>query len=249
MKLQFLKEIPLETLRKNIEHNFSNYSLPTNEWIYTFFENEGSPFLDFKKEVPDFELNMSYEKPEKSDMENIRIFYSALKNLSVVEATNESLWAGMAHSNFWNYMQYRLYLDRNKSYINNIKNSYFFSRGKKRSLIEHTLARLWWAGKMTYDENRENPFELLEVFNTDFRTKLLYLFSSNFSNNPVITRAFLSSVLDFEKNGVKIKREIFNEAIMFLNILGGTYILDYLEERELKEKITKKIDSLLLSVD
>ena len=36
---------------------------------------------------------------------------------------------------------------------------------------------------------------------------------------------------------------------MFLNILGGTYILDYLEERELKEKITKKIDSLLLSVD
>jgi len=78
---------------------------------------------------------------------------------------------------------------------------------------------------------------------------LLYLFSSNFSNNPVITRAFLSSVLDFEKNGVKIKREIFNEAIMFLNILGGKYILDYLEERELKEKITKKIDSLLLSVD
>ena len=78
---------------------------------------------------------------------------------------------------------------------------------------------------------------------------MLYLFSSNFSNNPVITRAFLSSVLDFEKNGVKIKREIFNEAIMFLNILGGTYILDYLEERELKEKITKKIDSLLLSVD
>ena len=56
MKLQFLKEIPLETLRKNIEHNFSNYSSPTNEWIYTFFENEGSPFLDFKKEVPDFEL-------------------------------------------------------------------------------------------------------------------------------------------------------------------------------------------------
>ena len=102
---------------------------------------------------------------------------------------------------------------------------------------------------MAYDENREDPFELLEVFNTDFRTKLLYLFSSNFTNNPTITRAFLSSVLDFEKNGVKIKREIFNETIMYLNILGGTYILDYFEESELKDKITKKIDDLLLASD
>ena len=87
MKLQFLKEIPLETLRKNIENNFSNYALPTNEWIFSFF-GDVSPFLDFKKEVPDFELNMSYEKPEKSDIENIKILYSSLKDLSVVEATS-----------------------------------------------------------------------------------------------------------------------------------------------------------------
>ena len=56
-------------------------------------------------------------------------------------------------------------------------------------------------------------------------------------------------MLDFEKNGVKIKREIFNETIMYLNILGGTYILDYFEESELKDKITKKIDDLLLASD
>ena len=34
--------------------------------------------------------------------------------LDIVRVVNESLWAGMAHSNFWNYTQYRLYLDRNK---------------------------------------------------------------------------------------------------------------------------------------
>ena len=36
---------------------------------------------------------------------------------------------------------------------------------------------------------------------------------------------------------------------MYLNILGGTYILDYFEESELKDKITKKIDDLLLASD
>lgn len=35
------------------------------------------------------------------------------------------------------------------------------------------------------------------------------------------------SYFDFEKNGVKIDRNIFNGIIMYLNIIGGTYLLDY----------------------
>ena len=105
----------------------------------------------------------------------------------------------------------------------------------------HPLARLWWTGHLVYDGTRADPFELLNVFKSDFRTKLLYLFSSNFSNSPTVTKAFLSAIYDFEKNGVKIKTKLFNEIIIYLNILGGTYLLDYFEENELKEKITEKI--------
>ena len=65
----------------------------------------------------------------------------------------------------------------------------------------------------------------------------------------VLTKAFLSAVYDFEKNGVRIKTKLFNEIIIYLNILGGTYLLDYFEENELKEKITEKIDNLLLIMD
>ena len=59
----------------------------------------------------------------------------------------------------------------------------------------------------------------------------------------------MSAIHDFEKNGVNIKTKLFNEIIIYLNILGGTYLLDYFEESELKEKITEKIDSLLLIMD
>ena len=247
MILNFLKEISLETLRKNIEINLENYKSATNDWIFKFFD-DNSPFLEFKKEVPQFDLDMSSERPEKTDLENIRTLYSSMKNLSVVEASNENLWAGMAHSDFLDYVKYRNSFDKKEVTEKMIKNT-FFLHGKRKSLIMHPLARLWWTGHLVYDGTRADPFELLNVFKSDFRTKLLYLFSSNFSNSPTVTKAFLSAIYDFEKNGVKIKTKLFNEIIIYLNILGGTYLLDYFEENELKEKITEKIDNLLLIMD
>ena len=245
MILNFLKEISLETLRKNIEINLENYKSATNDWIFKFFD-DNSPFLEFKKEVPQFDLDMSSERPEKTDLENIRTLYSSMKNLSVVEASNENLWAGMAHSDFLDYVKYRNSFDKKEVTEKLIKNTFFFSHGKRKSLIMHPLARLWWTGHLVYDGTRADPFELLNVFKSDFRTKLLYLFSSNC---PTVTKAFLSAIYDFEKNGVKIKTKLFNEIIIYLNILGGTYLLDYFEENELKEKITEKIDNLLLIMD
>ena len=50
MILNFLKEISLETLRKNVEINLENYKSSTNDWIFKFFD-DNSPFLEFKKEA------------------------------------------------------------------------------------------------------------------------------------------------------------------------------------------------------
>ena len=45
MILNFLKEISLETLRKNVEINLENYKSSTNDWIFKFFD-DNSPFLN-----------------------------------------------------------------------------------------------------------------------------------------------------------------------------------------------------------
>jgi hypothetical protein len=89
-------------------------------------------------------------------------------------------------------------------------------------LVTNTLSRLWWIGRYTYDEQYENPFELLQYFKSDFGTKSLYLFSSNFSSNDKIRKALLIVINNFEKNGVKIDRKMLKEIIMYLNVLGGT---------------------------
>lgn len=244
MKLHFLHENMLENLRENIETNLHNYKSDSNKWIFEFFENDNS-FLELVKEMPQFKLNMSYEKPQESDIENVKMMYTKLKNLTNVEASDERLWAGMAHSDFWDYMRYRLSFDKKEPDMQKIKNSYFFSSGRKKSLIQHKLSRLWWIGKLVYDEERKDAFELLQVFNTDFFNRSFNLFFSNFSNSQKITKVFLETILEFEKNGVKIKREIFNDIIIRLDVLGGSMILDYLDKNELKHKISEKIENLL----
>ena len=134
MILNFLKEISLETLRKNVEINLENYKSSTNDWIFKFFD-DNSPFLEFKKEVPQFNLDMSSEKPEKTDLENVKILYSAMKDLSVVEASNENLWAGMAHSDFWDYVKYRNSFDKKEITENLIKNTFFFNMDELLTIL------------------------------------------------------------------------------------------------------------------
>ena len=58
-----------------------------------------------------------------------------------------------------------------KQLFNKCKIQVLFAQSKRRSLVRNPLSRLWWIGKYTYDEQYENPFELLKYFRTDFATK------------------------------------------------------------------------------
>ncbi|AGY75242.1 DUF6339 family protein [Clostridium autoethanogenum] len=246
MNLYFLSEDSLKTLKETFEENIDNYSSSNNQWVYECFGNI-SPFIEFKKEVPEFKLKMSCDKPEETDVDNSIILYKNLMDLNDMQASDERLWAGLAHGIFYEYMQYR-WSNQKKVSKTNIYARYFFAHSKRRSLITNSISRLWWLGKYTYDDSFEDPFILMDYFKTDFITKSLYLFSSNFSSNEKIRKALLITINNFEKNGVKINRNVFKESIRYLNILGGTYLLDYFSKQELIKKIEDYLKLLLNKV-
>lgn len=239
MKLHFMNEDSLNFLKGNIETFLPHYQ-GDNQWVEQVCSERGlTPFSTFKEEVPTFELNMTHEKPERSDYENVKILYLGLKNITDSQATDERFWAGLAHSDFWDFMMYRSKLSEGTSRINNIETNFFFMRGRKRSLFRHVLARLWWVGRLTYEEGAENPFAALEFLKVDFGTKVFSLFSSNFTNNPLITRSILKAIAKIEEDYGKITRDSFLELLRYVNLLGGIIILDYLTEEELIDKIVK----------
>lgn len=231
-----MKDEALVYFKKNVGYNASMYLEDSNKWIYEKYGG-GSPVQEFKLEVPDFELDMSTEKPSDTDYNNAKILYTALKGITNTQASDERLWAGIAHTKCWDFMQYRTKLEKSPDLEKKVLGSFFFNQGNKRSLILHPLARLWWVGRLTYDANAEDKFHAMEYFKSDFSTRVYTLFSSNFTHNPKVTRALLGAINEIESCGIKVGRNEYLETIRYLNMLGGVVILDYLSEEELKQKI------------
>lgn len=70
---------------------------------------------------------MSAEKPESTDVENSKILYLALKDLDNSQASDERLWAGLAHGQLWEFMIYRCKMSSSKMNADSIKSNFFSS--------------------------------------------------------------------------------------------------------------------------
>lgn len=243
MKLYFLKDTALDQLKYNAGANINNYANETNEWLTDYFGE--SPFLEFSKGVPDFQLDDTVENVGSIDIENAKTLYTHLKDITVTQASDERFWSGLEHGQFWDYMRNR-WGSVNVTALkeSSILTHFFFAHGSKKSMFMNTLSRLWWLAKLTYDETREEPFELLDFFKTDFSTKIMLFSSNGYFSNFEITSALLETLIAYEKDGNRASRRLFTGLSEYLNVLGGIYILDYLEKEEIKILLNTKLGEM-----
>lgn len=241
MKLKFIKDDCLYMLKENVVNNVDNYKLRTNEWLKDFFLGEDC-FITFKKEFNDFDLILPSEK-ENFDFENIKILYGNLKELTESQACEERLWVGLCHDKFWNYMIKRW--DSSKAEekrVTFIQKNYFFNYGSGRSLLLNGLSKLWWFGKLTYNESLEDPWELTEYICKDINGRGYLLFAGyNFSSNKRIVSMFLKTLKEFEHNERNLNRDEFKEMAKKMNLASGKFILEYLSDDELKYLINENL--------
>ena len=243
--IKIMDSVMLEYLKdpKFIQNNinkFSNYE--TNDWIISACPY--SPFIDTKyQNVGDITLDMSAEKGKEylTEFNNVKSVYSALKFLSDSTASEERLWAALCLGPFYPYVQYRW----GKSIQNagGIKQHFFFERTNRRSLTRNAVARLWWIGRLTYDEKKDNPFELTE-FVCNHSDYIMHFIERNTSNSLHIMRSFLEAILGEEKKGITLNTDDAGELAKYLNLLGGMYVLDVMSEDWIKEKIIQKIHQI-----
>lgn len=237
MKIVFLQDDSLLALKSNLSQLIPKFILPDNGWIKEYFG--GSPFIESKYMVDDFIMDMSQEKPFLTEFENVQRVYNRLKFLSDSQASDERLWAGLCLTSFWGYTQYRWDIV-NKCTISNIQQHFFFGYGARRSLTRNAISRLWWIGRLTYDETRDDNYELTRFVceNSDY---IMHILERNTSNNPMIIRPFISALLTARNEGLMINTDTVGALSKYLNLLGGTYILDCLSSQVIYDKTLKKI--------
>lgn len=243
MKLHFFKEDALDYFKTNIKSNISHYSDKDNQWI---FEQYKDPFEEIEINCSPFELYINPDNPTRMDLENIKILYPALKELTESQACDERLWTGLCHSDFYAYTQARWSNPRevnNMKKENYIKSRYFYSQDSKAK-TRHTIAKLWWLGKMLYDDQLpENPLHFVDTLGRkDMTTRISDVFTSNFSRNFHLLRPFLHVIDEYESNVKPMNQNYFRSLVQYLNIVGGLYVIDFLDEKDIEEKLKNRIE-------
>ena len=239
MKIKFITEDGLLSAKSNYSTIFKEVIKKKSTDLPALM-NDSSIIRDSSIEIEDFSFDMSQDRPTATDIENIRRVYNHMKGLSESQASDERIWVAFTLYQGLDYMRYR-WMPENDSdkfdrfFFKNAKSGY-----SKRPLFRNGIARLWWIGYHTYDAKRSNPYELTEFIcrDQDYINNLLDI---GFAGNPTITKAVIGALLDAEKNGVIINRDLVRSISQYVNLLGGIYILDCLSYDEIYCKIKEKI--------
>lgn len=245
-KAQFIREAHLARLQGNIAANQKRYT-EGKPWLTDYFGSE-SWSLQSSIDLPDgIKLLAPSSKEDLLDLENTKFLYLALRHLTPLQAADDRLWTYLTHVTFWDYMRARWPAEQ---YIGKprvrevIQERYFFMPDKSRALTRNGIARLWWYGHVSYDEGRDDPFELTAALlkHLDVTASIL---ERAFSKNPVIVRTLLSALVELEKAGKPFYvREKVRSLAKFLVQLGGVTIIDALDPADIKGIVLAKIDQL-----
>jgi len=230
VKLRLLNDGALRTLKRNIHNNVLDYQGGDTSWLEILLADKHNTF-ESKINAADVELLIpDCEDRKKYDGINAARLHSAFPDINAAISTDERLWATLCHGQFYSFMKARwpaIALQKGQTPEGIIEQRYFFYRPDPRKSQERNgLARLWISAAMTYDPNRNNPYELTEVMlqNTNF---VFHLFGRKFSSNKDILQGTLEAILSLQKEfGRPVNRTPLKEYGRRLNLIGGVALLD-----------------------
>lgn len=244
MILQILTSNALEILKDKvcIEKYLNKYKNDaSSDWVMDVCGE--NPFQNTKyKDIPQIEFDTSAPKGKEfeTEFENVKRVYSTLSFLSDSNASEERLWAALCLGIGYKYVQYRWKTDT----VTNIAQHFFFENGNRRSLTRNALSRLWWIGRLTYDKDRDDPYELTKLV-CAHSDHVMHFIERNTSNNIHILRPFLEAIIEAQEEGYDLNTDDAGELSKYLNLLGGMYILDFMPEEWIKGKISTKIEHIV----
>lgn len=236
-KIKFLKEDTIELLKKNSESLYKDVFLTGEKTLEEFLGDAGQ-IMETPYEIEDFVLEMGQPEGKEplTDAENAQRIYSHMKGLSDSQASDERIWLAYTLSEQIDYMKYRWNVSSSKDMLNR----YFFNYSKNRSLFRNGIARLWWIGRVTYDERRQDPFEITK-FLCNHQDFIETICGRSTFNNPTVQKATLNAIYDVLKDKKCDNRETIREIAKYVNLLSGTYILDMLSYDEVYNKVYTKL--------
>jgi len=232
MKLRFVKDKYLNQLRnlaKEKEQWLEHCDI-SNPWLTNYFGHEkwyGDTDIAIQER-----LELTIGGPENDVKNSIKVYELLGDKLTPVQACDPRLWAFLCHETCWSYMVNRWKPEAERD----IRSRYFLDGNDSRALSRNGIARLWWFAHLTYDRDRANPYELLEVLISEQNIQH-NLLERNFGRNKII----LHTILDFIKSHPEInKKEDYERLGKIINRWGGVRLLDCLTKKDIVDYLATR---------
>jgi Family of unknown function (DUF6339) len=249
--ITIFRKVFADSLRSSIPTNLSRYRYD-HRWVLES-GTRSSRDLETRLEI---KSALNFDEPDKGDLkdlENAIRLHKLLRHLTPLQARDPRLWTRLAHVEGWPYMRKRWHLERfgadSDKGARFISARYFVPQSESRALLRNGIARLWWTAQVTYDAERNNPYELTTVlFSTlDITQQIL---ERNMGRAPTIVKGFLEFLLQNKKtlltrgdqNRTRIRR-----LAKFLNMYGGVCLLDCLTQTDIIKLLGAELDRALAS--
>lgn len=174
---------------------------------------------------------INYMKDIEIAEEMLRIPF--FKNLTKEEASSVNLWSTLCVEYFSEYVYKRWF--KNKKLTEDLILTRSFAKGKLL-YNRNAMARLWWITKLTYDENLEDKLLYTRILleRSQFEQSIM---ESSLAKNEIILKKIMKSIIRYEEANCTMSANEIKEYMMLLNRLGGTYILDIMDEEYFYEKL------------
>ena len=169
-----------------------------------------------------------------SAFENSRILYESLRGLDRTMASDQRLWAWLAHVPFMDYMAKRWPVadqpkEKRAQYI---AQHWFIGTQTTTAYLRHGIALLWWGAHMTYDEKRNDPFELTREFFALYEyTRML---TGSLGKSDLFVHVLLEFVMKNQEYFGQYKEDKVRALMRQLNFIGAYRILPALDEKNLR---------------
>ena len=241
MIIPYLSQDAINDIKVNFSKYKKHFQDETNDWFINEFKKNG--WLKDSKIHCD-EINLNFDEDFNiSDRRNVEILYSAMKNLSPAHASDERLWAGLLFGKLWKFVRYRRAAELASGDEQDIKNTFFFMRGTRRSCFVNFCSRLWWAGYLLCEPaSEDHSAELDLVCGRAFASNMLLLSSSNMTSNRHVLHGALDCLLYRQTHGDTIERYHFVNSLKYLNSLGGVMLLDTLSRIEIAQLVNRQLN-------
>ena len=237
MNLKYFTREAYTSLKKDLDINKEKY-LENNEWIKEYFAEQG--IAEYYREssiiVKDFSLDYSGDSDEeknKDDLNNIIKFYSAYKDkITPATASDPLLWSALCHIDYKDYILKRWMKDDGSVRLDQ---RFFATEGRTSLTYYNAIARLWWSGYLTYDENADDPWEVTRTLLSAQQVQK-DLFDQSFSMNKDVVKGLLRAlkrVQDEKKNAcTTLFRACCNS---YFNHYGAVTAIDMLTPEDVEK--------------